>query len=66
MSDTKDYLVKAVGILASWRVVADTLNEPPGLEREIIYRELRDLGQDILADPGAPSALLFPVRLRTR
>jgi hypothetical protein len=66
MNDTKDRLAEAAAILASLEGSCKQANEPLGLEREIIDRELRDLEQDILADPGALSALLVPVRLRTR
>ena len=66
MSETKDRLAEAAAMMASLESGCERADEPLDLEREIIDRELRDLEQDILADPGALSALLVPVRVRTR
>jgi len=66
MNHTQKRLAEAAAMLAFLESRGEHADERPGLEREIIDRELRELEQDILADPGALSAVLVPVRLRTR
>ncbi len=67
MSETRIRLSEGAAMLEFLeRGAAGHGDEARAVEREIIDRELIELEQDVLNDPGALERLLVPVRLRWR
>jgi hypothetical protein len=69
MTSAKTRLESRVDVLATIdRRRSETGNAGVGtaIEHSIIARELAELEEDILADPGALESLLVPVRMRFR